>query len=100
MRSMTAGMTGIRLHRALKSALPTGRTLPAREWERRHRALTALLWVHATLVPLYGVLRGYGTLHTLGHALPLVGFAGLAMQTMWSRRLRAIFVCFGLLTAS
>jgi diguanylate cyclase (GGDEF)-like protein/PAS domain S-box-containing protein len=95
-----SGMTGIRLLRTLKGALPTGRTLPAREWERRHRALVALLWAHAVVVPIYGLLRGYGGLHGIGHALPLIGFAGLAMLDMWSRRLRAIFVVMGLLTAS
>ena len=86
--------------RTAKGVLPTGHTLPVAEWERRHRALSVLLWLHVVVLPLYGMLRGYGGLHVLLHAGPLALAALVARRPRLSRRLRGLCVSFGLLTAS
>ena len=48
--------------------VPRGRTLPAQEWQRRHRAITALLWLQAVALGAFGSVRGYGVLHSLAEA--------------------------------
>ena len=83
----------------VKHALPAGRTLPEAEWARRHRALLGVLLLHVIALPLYGALSGYDLLHSAGHGLPMLGFAGLAM-VIRNRRASALCVSFGLLTAS
>src|SRR5688500_17938825 len=93
-------MTPTTALRTARGALPTGRTLPAAEWDRRHRALLVLLWLHVVALPLYGLTRGYAGLHLLYHAAPLIAFAVLARQSRLSRRVRGISVALGLLTAS
>src|SRR4051812_37150244 len=86
--------------RALRTALPQGRTLPDDVWRRRHRWMLNLLWAHAVVLPLLGVLRGYGPLHTLGHAVPMVACAVAATHWADRRREAAVLVSIGLLTAS
>src|SRR4051812_2498517 len=86
--------------RALRTALPQGRTLPDDVWRRRHRWMLNLLWAHAVVLPLLGVLRGYGPLHTLGHAVPMVACAVAATHWADRRREAAVLVSIGLLTSS
>jgi hypothetical protein len=42
----------------MRRVMPRGHTLPTDELRRRNRALLVLLWLHAILVPLWGVERG------------------------------------------
>ncbi|MDX6696878.1 MAG: hypothetical protein QOE65_275 [Solirubrobacteraceae bacterium] len=70
------------------------------EWDQRHRALLAFLWANAVALPLYGVLSGYGVLHSLLHASGLFGFALLARTARLSRLARSLCVSLGLLTAA
>src|SRR3954447_24995364 len=85
---------------SLRAALPQGRTLPDETWLRRHRWMLGLLWAHAIGLPLLGLARGYGLLHTLGHALPMVVCAVAAAHFAERRREASVLVSLGLLTSS
>src|SRR4051794_37489854 len=85
---------------ALRAALPQGRTLPDDVWRRRHKWMLGLLWAHAIALPVLGAFRGYGALHTLGHAVPMVICAVAASHFASKRREASVLVSLGLLTAS
>jgi diguanylate cyclase (GGDEF)-like protein len=58
---------------AVLARLPKGGLLPAATWQRRHRGITALLWLHVVALPLICLLRG-------DHLLPvLVAVAVVAL---------------------
>ena len=86
--------------RAFRTALPQGRTLPDDVWLRRHRWMLNLLWAHAIALPLLGLVRGYGPLHTLGHAIPMVACGWAATHYSDRRREASVLVSIGLLTSS
>lgn len=49
----------------IRHALPEGRALPEAVWRQRHRAILVLLWLQAAGIVVFGVLRGYGLVHSL-----------------------------------
>ena len=85
---------------AVRRMLPRGGTLPAEEWEPRHRALLVFLWANVVALPTYGLLHGYGLGHSLLHGSALFGFAVLGMSSRFGRLARSICVSLGLLTAA
>ncbi|MEA2451049.1 MAG: hypothetical protein QOG63_2981 [Thermoleophilaceae bacterium] len=84
----------------LKQALPSGKTLPADVWQRRHRAMTILAWAHVPALLAYGVARGYPLWHAGIDVTPIATFAGAAMLQRRSMRFRACMVAMSLLSAS
>ena len=84
----------------LRAALPTGKTLPVEIWQRRHRAMTALVWLHAAGLMIYGLLRGYPLWHMSIDTLPIATFAAAAGLKRRGKRFRACMVSLGLLTSS
>jgi signal transduction histidine kinase len=80
--------------------LPRGHTLPAQELRRRHRALLVLLWLHAVLVPLWGVERGFGLGHSLLEAGAIAVCAAAATLVGSRRSGGPVLVALGLLTSS
>src|SRR5687768_1374253 len=48
---------------AFFSALPKGQSLTDEVWILRHRVIVALVFAHAFALFLFGVIRGYETLH-------------------------------------
>jgi PAS domain-containing protein len=58
----------------IRDLLPRGRLLSEAEWGRRHRWITALLWLHVVGVAGFGLFRNYG----LGHSLVEAGVVALA----------------------
>jgi len=84
----------------LREKLPRGGELPAVEWERRHRALTKLLWVIAAGLAIVTPLLGYSLFDTALHGVPLVVAAVIAGQTRRSPRFRSLATSFGLLTTA
>jgi signal transduction histidine kinase len=84
----------------VRRLLPRGRTLPDHEFRRRHRALLALLWLHALLVPLWGVARGFSVGHSLieGGAIAVCAVAATLVGPR--RPSGPLLVALGLLTAS
>ncbi|MDQ3850143.1 MAG: PAS domain S-box protein [Actinomycetota bacterium] len=84
----------------LRLALPRGQTLPADEWQKRHRALFVVVCLHAIAIPIFGAIQGYGPIHSLGHGAALVALAAVAYAARRKRRFAAVAVSLGLVTAS
>ena len=77
---------------SLRAYLPRGGTLPADEWQRRHRALVTVLWLNVLALSVYGMARGrYGGLHEIAHGVPLAAFAALAGSARFRPKLRSVF---------
>jgi signal transduction histidine kinase len=84
----------------LRAFLPEGGGLPDDVWERRHRALVALLWFNALGLAIFGVIQDYGILHVIGEA-GIVAVAAIAAWTFRSNHLAgSVIATVGLLTAS
>jgi hypothetical protein len=84
-----------------KRRLPTGGTLPAAEFERRHTALCRVLWVSAIALPVFSfAIAHYSLLHDLAHALPVIPLAYLAGRPTLKPRERSIACALGLLTVA
>src|SRR5262245_41271139 len=47
--------------RQIRSRLPEGRPLPTLVWERRHRGILILLWLHAIGIVCFGILANLGS---------------------------------------
>jgi signal transduction histidine kinase len=84
----------------MRRLLPRGHTLPPEELHRRHRALLALLWLHAIVVPVWGMDRGYGLVHSLVEG-GSIAVCAIAATVVGSRRTGGpLLVALGLLTSS
>jgi signal transduction histidine kinase len=83
-----------------RRVLPRGRTLPPAELARRHRMLLTLLWLHALVVPLWGVDRGFGLGHSLLEGGAIAVCAGAATVATSRRAGGPLLVALGLLTSS
>ncbi|MDX6643645.1 MAG: hypothetical protein QOD76_1607 [Solirubrobacteraceae bacterium] len=86
---------------ACRRALPRGGTLPQNEWEQRHRALLAFLWLNTLAFAIAGLASGrYGALHSALHVGSLVAFAVVASMRRFGNAIRAASISLGLLTAA
>lgn len=74
--------------------------LPPDVWARRHRVITAIVWVHAIALPLFALTQGLPLWHSLLEGVPIAVFGAAAMVPFRSRRFRASMVALGLLTSS
>ena len=83
----------------LREALPEGRTLPDRVWQRRHRALLTLLWLHAFGLALFALAQGYTVLHSIQEGAIVGSFAAAATLAGTRKRTAATLVSLGLITA-
>src|SRR5919108_902203 len=90
----------VQLRQTLRVALPHGSPLEADVWERRHRGIVVLLWLHAVGTPVFGVVRGVPLWHGASEGAILAVCALAAGQRSGSRRQRACVAVFGLITAS
>lgn len=81
-------------------ALPQGHQLESKTWQRRHRGIVWLLWLHAVGVPGFGLLTGSHALLGLVGGVTLAGIAVLAMNQGMGPRLRAALATVGLILAS
>jgi diguanylate cyclase (GGDEF)-like protein/PAS domain S-box-containing protein len=88
-----------RIFTRARGALPQGHTLPDDVWRRRHRALLALVWVHAVGIPIFAVLEGYSLLHGITDASP-IAVLGLWATLADGRKLPSALVSLALLTSS
>jgi serine phosphatase RsbU (regulator of sigma subunit)/anti-sigma regulatory factor (Ser/Thr protein kinase) len=84
----------------LREWLPRGNTLPDANWQQRHRGIVILLWVHAAIIPIFALVRGYGAAHVVTESLVLPFTAIFATSPAFSRRIRTFSASFGLLSAS
>jgi hypothetical protein len=77
------------LRQTVRVALPHGSPLAAEIWERRHRGIVILLWIHAVGLAAFGVDRGVPLWHSASEAAILAVCAVVAGQRHGSRRSRA-----------
>ena len=98
--STAAGASFAHLLNEIRHVLPAGRPLPDDVWRRRHRFILALLWLHAIGITCYGLIVGFGLIHSTAEGAVVGAAAWLAQSKNLSRRFRASVASFGLLTAS
>lgn len=89
-----------RLIDLVRRTLPVGGTLSEDSWQRRHRGIIVLLWLHAIGVMVFGLLTGAGLVHSVAEGGALIFFALLADYRRAGRTFRAGVASFGLVTAS
>src|SRR5688572_11897293 len=88
------------LWRRFRETLPEGRAIAQEVWQRRHRGLLALLWLHVPLIFWYAIARDKTLLHSV-QEVSFVAAAGLAARFgPKTRRFQSLAVTFGLVTAS
>jgi diguanylate cyclase (GGDEF)-like protein len=80
--------------------IPRGQTLPAAEWEHRHRLLVWVLWAHALVLTAVSMLTHGMGMHAAEHVVILIPLALVAGQRRGGRRVRQIATTFGLLNSS
>jgi diguanylate cyclase (GGDEF)-like protein/PAS domain S-box-containing protein len=83
-----------------RRTLPQGRTLPDRDWWRRHRAMLTLLWLHAVGLTGFALAQGYDTAHSLQEGGLIALIATAATLAGRRKRIAALLVAFGLITSS
>jgi signal transduction histidine kinase len=84
----------------VRAFLPQGLQLPRESWEARHRVVLAVLVAHALLLPLFGLLRGWGPAYAFGEGALLGLLAALAAVPRLGRRFRASVAALGCVTSS
>ena len=86
--------------RAALAWLPRGEGLPDAEWSNRHRAICAVVWIHALTLPVVGFLRGDVFLHALAEA-GVIALCGVGAQVeTFGQRWRSALATAGLLFSS
>jgi diguanylate cyclase len=86
--------------RAVRATVPEGGSLPNEIWDRRHRGIVALLWLHVAGIPIYGLIRGVGPIHIVMEA-SIVALATLAASSATlGRKTRAVAATLGLFSSS
>ena len=80
--------------------LPRGGTLERGAWQRRHRAIVVLLWLHAVILAPLGVLTGVGLSHSVLEVAAVALMAALATWSRPPRVFRSAAASIGLLTSS
>ena len=83
-----------------RAYLPKGQSLPEDVWRIRHRALCYLLRAHVVAIFAYGLLRGYGVVHSLTEAGIVATFAALATTDGRRRRFTSAMAALGLVMCS
>jgi diguanylate cyclase len=81
-------------------SLPRGGNLPLAIWQRRHRGIVVLLWLHALGIPLFGLGAGAETIHALTEGAVVAVAAVIAGQREWPRGVRSTAAVLGLLSSS
>jgi hypothetical protein len=76
----------MRAVRSGRGLLPSGQLLTPEVWERRHRGIVWLLWLHVAGLAAFAVVRGYGLLHGLQEASLVAMFAVPAAHHAFTRR--------------
>ena len=87
-------------YRTIRNLLPEGRTLPGELWALRHRGILVLLRVHAALIPVFALVRGFSVIHTIVESSVVPLSAVVARSPNLSRRVRGAAASLGLLSCS
>ena len=80
--------------------LPTGHSLPHAGWVSRHKVITALLWLHVLVIPVFALLRGETLSHALSEGAIVALFAIGASHRPLSKDARAAVATAGLVSSS
>ena len=86
--------------RWLLNALPHGTRLPDDDWQARHRAIVAILWLHAGGIVGYALWHAVELPYAILDAAPVIAAAGVAGMTGLSRRSRAAVATLGAMFSS
>jgi hypothetical protein len=81
-------------------AIPEGVDLSRPDWDRRHRWIVSLLWLHVPAIVVFGLVRHVGLLHAMVEALPVAVAALTASSPSVSMRARAAVAGLGLMISS
>ncbi|MDP9071213.1 MAG: PAS domain S-box protein [Actinomycetota bacterium] len=84
----------------LRRLLPEGRSLSTEVWVRRHRAIVALLWLHAAALTAFAMARGFTIRHAVTEGSVVAGAALVASWRRGGRNLRSAAGALGLVLAS
>jgi len=90
----------MRVVRSGRGLLPSGQLLTPEVWERRHRGIVWLLWLHVAGLAAFAVVRGYGLLHGLQEAMLVAVLTVPAAHHAFTRRARSASAVLGPITAS
>jgi methyl-accepting chemotaxis protein len=83
----------------LSKWLPRGNSLPEEVWQRRHRVLVRIVWLHVFGLAIFGIVRGFDPIHAVVEVVPVAVAAVVA--TLGNRRqLKAGACAFGLISSS
>lgn len=84
----------------VRRAFPRGDPLPPDVWSSRHRGFVIFLWVQAAGLAVFGVVRGYGVLHSIGEGAIVAVAAYVASLPRTGRLFRSVVATLGLMSAS
>ncbi len=84
----------------LRLWLPTGGMLSADAWDRRHRWILKILWLHVAALGIASFATGYGLVHSLIEGGVVAAFPVAATLCRANRRASTLFAVVGLLTSS
>jgi diguanylate cyclase (GGDEF)-like protein/PAS domain S-box-containing protein len=82
------------------AVLPNGSTITSESWNRRHRAILVLLWLHVPALYIVGVRLGHGAIHPLLETSVVAIFAAAASLGTLSQNARASLATLGLVSSS
>lgn len=83
----------------VRGALPRSRELAPEVFRARHRAVLIILAVHSVGLAIFGIIRGYPTLHSIGEGA-IVGVIALIAAQPLPPRARSVLAATGLVTSS
>jgi diguanylate cyclase (GGDEF)-like protein/PAS domain S-box-containing protein len=90
---------GTRVLAKLREILPQGDTLPDEAWRHRHHAMIGVLFAEAIGLAIFSAAQGNSWLHSVAHAAGLVPIGIAALLLERRRRVAAVLVSLGLITA-
>ncbi|GAA1035039.1 hypothetical protein GCM10009557_41530 [Virgisporangium ochraceum] len=95
-----ANSVPMRWWRWLASSLPRGNRLPENDWETRHRAIVAILWLHAGGILGYALYQAVTPANMVFATVPVALFTGVATASRLPRRVRAALATLAALFSS
>jgi GGDEF domain-containing protein len=84
----------------LRDSLPEGRAIAEEVWQRRHRGMIALLWLHVPGVFLYGIATRHSVVHSFSESSIVVMAALGCRFGPKGRRFQSIMATLGLTASS
>ena len=85
----------------VRRLLPRGLELPEDQWQRRHRVILGILWLHAVGLVFFAIFRGNSLAHSVLEGGIIAACAAAASQRfVGGRRLRSIATAAGLVASS